>query len=83
MVSRYQQVTDPEEALKYYEAGVLYRRVLTCTGAKFDYEFLPYSVARWRFINGKPWNGPPLVPVKEHIAASIKAQQAYALVEDD
>ena len=27
MASRYQQVTDPEEAWKYYEAGLLLRRV--------------------------------------------------------
>ena len=29
MASRYQQVTDPEEAWKYYEAGLLLRRVRT------------------------------------------------------
>lgn len=29
MASRYQQVTDPEEAQKYYEAGLLLRRVHT------------------------------------------------------
>lgn len=27
MASRYQKVTDPEEAWKYYEAGLLLRRV--------------------------------------------------------
>lgn len=27
MASRYQQVTDPEEAWKYYEAGLLLRRM--------------------------------------------------------
>lgn len=40
MASRYQQVTAPEEAWKYYEAGLLFHKIMTPQGPEYYDEIL-------------------------------------------
>lgn len=77
MSSKYVPVTDPELAVQYYEAGLLYRRVLTCKDAVATYEFLPFFIVNWRRLNGKPQPSR-----EEHIAAAVNARHTYILIED-
>jgi len=42
VASRYQQVTDPEEAWKYYEAGLLLRRAFTFNYGPKEWESYTY-----------------------------------------
>lgn len=75
MASRYQQVTDPEEAWKYYEAGLLLRRVHTFSyGPKGQETCTHYKVHEIADKKDKPWV----------IAELYRLPDAYfVLVEDD
>jgi hypothetical protein len=55
LASRYQQVTDPEEAWKYYEAGLLYRKldsISSLFGSGASPEFLYLNESEYDFEQG-------------------------------
>lgn len=72
MASRYQKVLDPEQALQYYDACLLYRE--WDTGI-----FMPYEHINFIYNSG----GHAVERVKQRVKHAAIRGRAFVLVEED